>query len=473
MLTKAERRKIAMKNLAKAHKAQRANARRSNPRKRRSRGMREESAAIVKYDEKLAKEQKRKAAAKKAAATRKANAEKREAERKAASEKAAATRKAKSSTRRTAVAKKGKKGRKGHKLTEAQKKKMAAGRRRAAKARAEGKQVHGGKSKKARKSGTRKAHRTAAQKRATKKMIAANRRSKSHGGRKSTRRTTKARRGVRVVRMSAPRKKKSKKLEIVVSRPRRRSAKRKQNPLTGGREWGAGIAGFILGGAAVSFFDRLAATHPLSSGATGATGSTWYDTPTTGQIYNAEAVQAPLYTSGYRILIAALGIITPFGIAAAVKGPAAKSFFQLMGFGALGYTGVKLTNDILGAILIQSPYGARLYAPEIMAQTDMTAVGATGATQLPSISAPVHTVMPPANPPTLAGYPRQAPRLAAPAYRPQAIPQQTGVARAPVITPAHASTSPTQAPLPVPAPLAGLPNNAERLATVSAYFRDS
>jgi hypothetical protein len=417
--------------------------------------MREDSAAIIPYNSPEAKASRRKAAGKKAAETRKARAEAEHAKREAAAKKAAATRKRKKSStekepsRRTTVAKKGKDGRKGHKLSAEHLKKMQAGRRRAARARAKGEAP---KSKKAKKSGTRKSGQTAAQRRATAKLVAYNKSHKRKTGKgKKTYKT-------KTVHVSAPRKRgQQKRVEVVVTR--RKAARRRKNPLTGGREWASGIAGFILGGAAVSFFDRLAATHPLSSGTTAGSTTTWYDTPTTGQIYNAEAVQAPLYSSAYRLLIAALGIITPFGIAAAVKGPGAKSFFQLMGFGALGVTGVKLTNDILGAILIQSPYGARLYAPEIMAQTDQTAVGATGASQLPSLSAPVHTVMPPANPPTLAGLPRQAPRLGIVAGRPQSFPTR--------VAPVHVAATPQQ----TPAPLSGA--SPQRLETISTYFREN
>jgi hypothetical protein len=155
------------------------------------------------------------------------------------------------------------------------------------------------------------------------------------------------------------------------------------------------------------------------------------------------------------MLIAAVSIATPFGIAAAVKGPKAKTFFQLFGFGSLAVTAVKGANDLIALAAGNSSYGARLYAPELMAQQDAVALGATGGAPLPALVAPVHTTIPATTPPSLAGFPRRAPaRLNAyPQANPVPVQSQSNVA-----VRALYQTPPPAAQPAAPQGVAGLPD---------------
>jgi len=459
MATKAQRRKIALKNLKKARAARKRNA-----------GMREDpNSAIVVYDAKKARAAKAKATrarkkAEKAEATAKRDEKKVKKARKAAKKSSAKT-----ATRRSPVARKKarKASKKGHKkLTKAQRRAISL--RNLAKARA------------ARKSGgTRKRRRS----RKTEAVVAApkrTRRRRKSGSPKKRRMTAKQRRALshaaskRRERPSRARTTKKGNLNVTVklvqprkgrkstSRKGSSGRRRKSNPIEGGAQWLAGLGGFVTGGVFVGFFDRLAATHPLVAGTTGATGA-WNDSPATGQIYNAEAVAAPIWSNITRILVAAVSVVTPFGLAAAVKNPTGKTFLQMVGFGALAVTAVKGVNDVIAMALLNdtSGFGGRVYAPEIMAQTDLNALGATGATALPALSAPLHINVPAANPPTLAGFPRRAAQQL-PAF-PQARVAPPPVAARPVQAATGAQT---------PAQLQGMGAfTSSSEAVVGGYFR--
>lgn len=435
MLTKAERRKIALKNLAKARKARKA--RKRNPVRGRRRGMRDEFAPDY-YDYSADEADRRAAidakAAKKAAAKAKREEKKAAAEAKRAEKEArvkaaaandtakpkkakkAAKKSAKKSTKRSKPVAKPKKasksakksGSKKGKLTKAER--AAISRRNLKKARAARKagKVAAPKkskkaSKKAEKSGTRKAEKSVST--LSKRQRAARKAARARKRRPATARLTRKNRGITVNVNLKPTKAQRRALTS-----RGSSKRRKSNPITGGGEWFTGLSGFVLGGVSVGLFDRMAATHPLVAGQSGTTGA-WNDAPAAGQLYNAEAVQAPIWSSVTRLLVAAVAIATPFGIAAAVKGPRAKTFFQLYGFGSLAVTAVKGINDVIALAASQSSFGARLYAPEIMAQSDTAALKVNGS-PLPVLSAPVHTTIP-SSPPSLAGLPRmQTPHLA-------------------------------------------------------------
>ena len=201
-----------------------------------------------------------------------------------------------------------------------------------------------------------------------------------------------------------------------------KSHKRTSNPLMGAGEFVKGIVGLLAGGFVVDFFDRLIVSHAIS----GSTAGSFTDAPSAGQTYNAEAQQTPIWASWGRMGLAAVAIALPFSFAAVSKGSGTKAFFQLAGSGAIAVTGVKLVGDVMGALTAKSAFGARLWAPEIMAQTDRAQLAVNGS-PLPALTAPVHTVIPSTSPPTLAGVSHQvssaprmlpAPRITPPAMQP-------------------------------------------------------
>ncbi len=181
---------------------------------------------------------------------------------------------------------------------------------------------------------------------------------------------------------------------IALETHRRHHRRRRRNPLSGGKDFASGVLGLVFGGLIASFADRFAATNALTdSGQKDGKGQTIFtDTPTAGHLYNTEAPIAPIWTSMKRIGFAAAGVILPFGISAYVKGAGAKSFFQLAGFGALGYVGVKTATDVATKFLGQTKLGNRLLAPEVVAHNAQVLTGP-------------QTLNTPAPSPTLAGLP--------------------------------------------------------------------
>jgi hypothetical protein len=166
-------------------------------------------------------------------------------------------------------------------------------------------------------------------------------------------------------------------------RRHRRHHHRRHNPISGMREFGMGILGLGLGGFLVSTAFRFGVTHPLNSAG--------QDAPAQGQVYNAEAPNIPIWSVGLKALgYTAAGVIAPFGISSVVKGSSAKSFWQLAGFGGLGFVAIKAFNDVatwaLKKMTTPSPTGLRLLAPEIMALTDQAhaALAAPSAIRAPT-----------------------------------------------------------------------------------------
>jgi hypothetical protein len=340
---------------------------------------------------------------------------------------------------------------------------------------------------KRRKSGSRKKHRTAKQRAATRKMIAANR--AKHGSPKRHRKgRRRARKSAPIVRRTVLRsakrsgKRRSKavvtttrrrgkkgatvhlKMTGVTERRRRRSRRRNpikatrryvrnpigsragyiRNPLMGGKDWALGLSGFILGGMGTVFIDRVVSTHPPTAAATGTAAT---DQPTVGQIYNVESPSAPIWSSMLRIAVAVASVSVPFGIAAAVKGAGAKSFFQLWGFGAMSATVVKAGTDVVAMLTGKNAFGSRFYAPEVSAQEDLKKASVAGTAALPALPVPM-----------LAGIPQrlQAPVhqivRSAPVAAPHTVPAPPAMQASPVrsATPAAppVQTQPTAAPAP-------------------------
>jgi hypothetical protein len=164
---------------------------------------------------------------------------------------------------------------------------------------------------------------------------------------------------------------------------RHRRHHRRRNPISGMREFGMGVFGLALGGFLASTTYRYAVTHALTT--------TGQDAPAAGQIYNAESPDAPLWRQGWKALaIAALSIVAPFGISSYVKSSSAKSFWQLAGFGGLGFFGVKALNDVAvnlsNRMTTPNPTALRLFAAENMALADLNAanVGTVAAIRAPS-----------------------------------------------------------------------------------------
>ena len=143
------------------------------------------------------------------------------------------------------------------------------------------------------------------------------------------------------------------------------------NPITGPVEFISGIFGVGAGFGLASFADRLVTTHALST--------TGQDAPAVGQIYNSEALLAPLWanmsTIGWKRLAAAAGsVVVPLAAASAFKSHMGwKVFFQLMGYGALGRTAGKMFDDGIAAAMGTQPLAQRLYGGEVAAAAKLTA----------------------------------------------------------------------------------------------------
>ena len=161
---------------------------------------------------------------------------------------------------------------------------------------------------------------------------------------------------------------------------------RAANPIgsSGGMEFLAGVLGAIAGGLLSLATDRYASTHSLS---TGSSGSGYADTPGTGQVYNSQAPNTAIWSSWSRMLWAAGSILAPLGVSAAIpdKHPHAKSFFQIMFFGAFTVTGVKVAADGASSLLGSTALGARLFAPEAAAVAQLGAQGQNTAAALASV----------------------------------------------------------------------------------------
>jgi hypothetical protein len=180
---------------------------------------------------------------------------------------------------------------------------------------------------------------------------------------------------------------------IVLETHRRHHRRRRRNPLNGSKDFASGVAGLVFGGLIACFAYRFAVTHAVTdSGAKDGNNHIIYrDTPAAGQLYNGEAPLAPIWSNWKGPAAAGVGIFVPFLISSRVSG-ATKSFFQLAGFGALGFVGVKVAMDVATKFLGGTKLGARLLGPEVVAHNDVIATGP-------------QTVNAPLNLPTLAGLP--------------------------------------------------------------------
>ena len=146
----------------------------------------------------------------------------------------------------------------------------------------------------------------------------------------------------------------------------------------------AGLFGAGFGYAIASAADRFVAGHALTAGAAGAAAT---DTPPAGQIYNSEAVDLPIWSSWQRLAAAVGSIALPLVVAAWVKGPKMKAFWQIAGFGAVARTGGKAIDDGLGKLAASQPgvlVLTQLYAPELAASAKATAAATTALPAAPA-----------------------------------------------------------------------------------------
>jgi hypothetical protein len=143
------------------------------------------------------------------------------------------------------------------------------------------------------------------------------------------------------------------------------------NPIEGPMQFVGGFLGVGFGFALASLGDRLVTSHALNTAG--------QDAPAQGEIYNSEALQAPLWgnmkqTGWKRLLVAVGAVVVPLGAASAVKKHLGlKSFFQLAAFGALGRTAGKMVDDGVAHFVATKPLGQRLYGGEIAATGKLNA----------------------------------------------------------------------------------------------------
>lgn len=198
----------------------------------------------------------------------------------------------------------------------------------------------------------------------------------------------------------------------------------------------AGVFGLVVGGLLTSGALRFASTHAL----TGAAGA-YQDAPAAGQIYNAESVNAPIWSSYKTVGAALAAVVVPFGCAAFSKKAGMKTFWQLAGFGALAVVGVKLATDGLAKFTGKTMWGERLLAPEIMAQRDLATGVAPPAMAAATLAGlPANQVKRIGNSPAAAPATMQATQPATTAA-PPAAPPAPAAAPAPAPTPVHTNHS--------------------------------
>jgi hypothetical protein len=148
------------------------------------------------------------------------------------------------------------------------------------------------------------------------------------------------------------------------------------NPISGPREFLAGLLGVGIGYAAADLADRLLATHPLVS-----TSSGFVDSPPAGMIYDSEAPLTPIWSSPVRF-IGGLGMVfVPALLSRFVSGGAAKSFLQLAGYGAAAKLGGKLISDGIASTMPTVGLALQAYGPEIAAQNRLAQVVSSGQPQ--------------------------------------------------------------------------------------------
>lgn len=174
---------------------------------------------------------------------------------------------------------------------------------------------------------------------------------------------------------------------------RRNPITRRSNPITGPGEFFSGVLGVGAGFAFGSFLDRLACTHPYTTGSGGL-----LDSPAAGAIYNSEAIAAPIWQSQpgssipWRLVAGGASIVIPLAAASwSSSHPNLKAFFQLMGFAAVGKLSGKLIEDGAASLLSTNALVQKLYAPELAARAKLTA-GAT--TALPAAPAATFAGLP-------------------------------------------------------------------------------
>jgi hypothetical protein len=180
----------------------------------------------------------------------------------------------------------------------------------------------------------------------------------------------------------------------IVLETHRRHHRRRRNPLSGKKDFASGVAGLVFGGLIACFAYRFASTNPVTATASkdGNGNIIYLDTPSEGRLYNVEAPLAPIWTNWKALAAAGAGVVVPFGISSFVKGAGTKSFFQLAGFGALGFVGVKVVMDVATKFFGNTKLGTRLLAPEVTAHNLALATGPKTTNQ-------------PMNSPTMAGLP--------------------------------------------------------------------
>src|SRR5579872_3102228 len=174
-----------------------------------------------------------------------------------------------------------------------------------------------------------------------------------------------------------------KRRRVTLVSPRRRRGRALENPLTGGELVVGGITG-VLGYVGADVLDRFLATHALGGSATAGNQGGSLDTPAAGQVYNYQAVAAPM---GIKRWGAGLGVAAvPIILAGFVKGPMARSSLQFFGIGALLRTLGKGATDLMVMLTGKGATGMRLYADEISASNAAKTASTSTNQVLPAIA---------------------------------------------------------------------------------------
>jgi hypothetical protein len=154
-----------------------------------------------------------------------------------------------------------------------------------------------------------------------------------------------------------------------------------ENPLTGGELVIIGITG-VVGATAGNLVDRLLATHALNT-ASGQGGATDSPDATKDQVYNFQAVAAPMDWKRWAAGIG--GAAVPLAIGAYVKSPGWRSTWQGLGIGWGLNTLITGATNLMTMIFGKSAFGQRVYANEISAANAAKNAKAQGASALPAV----------------------------------------------------------------------------------------
>jgi hypothetical protein len=159
-------------------------------------------------------------------------------------------------------------------------------------------------------------------------------------------------------------------------RHRRRNPFPLPNPTSHPMEFLTELFGFGAGFLWQDGIDRYAATHALATD----TGGNVTDSPAAGQIYNSESLALPIWSSWQRMAFNAAGIAVPFFLARYF----AKDFMMKAGMAAVIRTVGKAATDAVATYVPQNAMTLRLYGDEVASAARLAQTAGTAPSTAPA-----------------------------------------------------------------------------------------